>query len=229
MAKIRFGEIVADARGSIDGITYSRNRFGAYARNRVAPTNPNTSFQTVARENLAFLASRWRSITQVQRDAWSAIGSQIQKTDSLGQVYDLTGIQAYESINGVRFAIGSALVDDAPALDAIPQVDTLGLTATITGSVLSLAYTSANDVAAQQWLVYATRGLSAGKNFFRGSDYKLFFTFVGATASPVNIFASYTARFGALVLGTKISLLLVGASANRFLGSGVRVDAIVTA
>jgi len=229
MAKIRFGPIVADSRGSIDGVTYSRNRFGAYARNRVSPVNPRTIFQTQVRETLNALSVFWRTLTEAQRAAWTALGAQIIKTDSLGIAYDLTGLQAFIEINGIRAAIGQALTSDAPALDLIPGIDTFSVTADAGPVAVTLNYTSGNDVAAMQFNVWGTDGVSQGRNFFRRSEYKLFFTFPGATVAPVDLTASYVARLGNPVAGTKISFLLVPLSANRIPGTHVRADAIVTA
>jgi len=55
VAKIQFGNIVADARNSVGGVVYSRNTWGAYIRQKVSPVQPRTPRQNEMRANLAEL------------------------------------------------------------------------------------------------------------------------------------------------------------------------------
>ena len=49
---LRFGALVADARGSVGGAVISRNAGGAYMRTRTTPTNPNTPIPATLRNLL---------------------------------------------------------------------------------------------------------------------------------------------------------------------------------
>lgn len=71
MAKI-VSPVWSTIRGSIAGTTYFPNQYGQIiARQRTTPVNPGTLRQTQMRGAFGVAAVQWRSLTQVQRDAWN--------------------------------------------------------------------------------------------------------------------------------------------------------------
>jgi len=187
--------------GSVAGVTSSRNRFGQYRRTRATPVNPNTSFQTAVRERLTDLSQRWRTLTALQRTGWAALGLQIERTDSLGQTYNLTGLQAYTSLNANNLAAGNAIVDDAPALDEPASLVTVTPTIEDTPT-FSVAYTVTPLAAGARLFFFAGPQRSQGRSF--ESDLRLIFASAAAAASPANVLAAYQARFGSPVVDNKI-------------------------
>lgn len=124
MASVLFGVGVAQMRGSVGGVVFSRNHFGAYTRNRVTPINPNTARQVVVRAALAFLTARWsETVTQIQRDAWDLYGANVQMLNRLGQAIFLTGFNHYLRSNIILKSQGLALVDAGPVIFELPAQD----------------------------------------------------------------------------------------------------------
>ncbi|MBA7675775.1 hypothetical protein ES703_84012 [subsurface metagenome] len=116
--------IIAEGRGSMGGVTFSRNRYGAYTRARVTPVNPNTGLQFAARLRFRVLASRWTfALTQAQRNAWDLYGENVSWLNKLGQTVKLTGYAHYQRSNGAILAAGGILVDDAPVVFSLPEAD----------------------------------------------------------------------------------------------------------
>lgn len=115
---------------SAGSTTASHNRFGAYLRNRVIPTNPQSPGQLLVRASLAAAAATWRTITAGQRAAWTALGGNIHRQDTLGQDYTLTGSQAFVAVNRNQYTAGNAQVTDAPAYSPPAALLTLTPTAT---------------------------------------------------------------------------------------------------
>ena len=72
MARILFGNMVADVRGKLGGIVYSRNTGGAYARQKVSPVQPRTPSQLNQRSRMAETSKLWDTLTQNQREAWKS-------------------------------------------------------------------------------------------------------------------------------------------------------------
>jgi len=190
--------------GSYQGKTASRNRFGQYFRTRAAPVNPNTSFQGSVRARLSANAAGWRAITDLQRAGWESLGSQISRTDSLGQAYTLNGFMAYCSVNNNNVAAGDAIVSDAPAL--VTPSALLTAVITLTAAAFSIAYTPTPLAAGQRLFSNASLQRSAGRSF--EGDYRLIAVSAAAAASPANIFAAYSARAGTPVVGNKVFLSL---------------------
>lgn len=186
--------------GSYQGVTSSRNRFGQYVRTRATPVNPSSTFQGVVRARLSANAANWRGLTDLQREGWVGLGASMSRTDSLGQVYTLTGFQAYCSVNNNLAAAGDALVSDAPALVTPPAI--LTAVAAVTDATATITFTPDPLTDDRRLFVYASEQRSAGRAF--EGDYRLLQVGAENTDSPLNIFAAYSARFGTPVSSNKI-------------------------
>jgi hypothetical protein len=186
--------------GSIAGVTSSRNRFGQYRRTRAIPVNPSSDRQGTIRARFGDLSQAWRDLTEAQRAGWANLGLSYSRTDALGQVYSLDGQQAFISVNMANLDAGNAIVNDAPGM--IAPTGLLTVTITSTGGTLSAAYTATPLSAGCRLFSYASPQRSPGRNY--ESDLRLIEVSAAAAASPANLLASYTARFGAPVVGQKI-------------------------
>jgi len=101
--------------GSMGGCTASHNRAGQYFRNRVVPTNPNTTRQQNVRSYFASAVNVWATtLTDAQRAAWTDWANNVPFTDTLGQAFNLTGQQAFIRTNVPRFQIGMTAIAAAP-------------------------------------------------------------------------------------------------------------------
>lgn len=189
--------------GSYQGITASRNTFGQYYRTRAIPVNPNSTFQSAARSRLSQMAEVWDTLTDVQRAGWSSLGQSMVRTDSLGQQYHLTGLQAYVSVNSLNLTAGNARVDAAPALSTPSPLTTV--TVTLTSAAFSAAYTTTPLGAGARLFSFASPQRSNGRSF--ESDYRLIQVSAAAAASPANMFTAYSARLGTPVTGNKIFMM----------------------
>lgn len=122
---IKLGGIIADARGSIGGITLSRNSSGAYARIRVTPINPKTVLQSAIRAIVAAVTVRWLgTLTQLQRDAWKVFASNVPAKNKLGETIHLSGFNQFTKSNVVANNVGLPDIDDAPLVFDLPGEDT---------------------------------------------------------------------------------------------------------
>lgn len=122
------------------------------------------------------------------------------RTDSLGQSYDLTGLQAYVSVNANGVAAGDAIVSDAPALiqpDAI-----LTVTPTAGVAAFSVAYTPTPLAAGERIFIFAGPQRSAGRTY--EGDFRLLLVSAAAAASPADVLSAYQGRFGSPVVGNRI-------------------------
>src|SRR3954467_9106497 len=190
--------------GSYQGLTASRNRFGQYMRTRASPVQPRTTAQLNQRARMTTNAAAWRGLTDAQRAGWLSLGLAITRTDSLGSSYDMNGFMAYCSVNNNKLDAGDAAVSDAPAI--VTPADLLTATITLSSVAFSVAYTATPLAAANRLFIWVSPQRSAGR-FFEG-DYRLLTITAAAAASPANILAAYTAKFGVPVTGKRIFLNL---------------------
>jgi hypothetical protein len=130
------------------------------------------------------------------------------RTDSLGQSYTLDGFQAYCSVNNVKQLCGDATVSDAPALGTPSTI--LTATVTLTAAAFSIAYTPTPMPASTRLIVFASPQTSAGRSFT--NDVRFIQVTAAAAASPVNVLAAYTAKFGVPVVGNRVFISLISAA-----------------
>ena len=192
--------LIEPRSGSYQGLTASRNRYGQYVRSRATPVNPNSDAQGVVRARLAANSAAWRALTDAQRAGWESLGSQMTRTDSLGQTYTLNGFGAFCSVNNNLAAAGDSTVSAAPGL-VTPSAPTLG-TITLTTASFTVAYTPTPLAAGNRLFVYAGPQRTQGRAF--EGDLRLIHVSAAAAASPANIFSAYEARFGTPVADNKI-------------------------
>lgn len=176
MALIRTGGGVASISGSIGGTTFSRNRGGAYARNRTVPINPNSEFQAIVRSLMSNLANIWaETLTDAQRTAWEAYAEAVPLPNPLGEDRNVGGVGMFIRGNLVRGQIGYGdlpLVSDGPtilSLSAFTPPAIVGIVASTDTASISFDNTDAwanEDDAGMA--IYASRPKNPGVNFFKG-------------------------------------------------------------
>ena len=124
MALIQLGGGILDARGSIGGQVFSKNRFGNYLRARITPVNPKSDRQNVIRAAIQDLSQRWSStLTPLQRSQWAVYAAAIVRQNKLGAQIKLTGFNQYIRSNSIRLQQGDNTVGDGPGLLTLPPGD----------------------------------------------------------------------------------------------------------
>lgn len=190
--------------GSQAGTTSSHNRFGQYTRNRSIPVNPRSTQQGAVRARLSANAAAWRALTANQRAGWTDLAQSMNRSDALGQSYNLTGFLAYVSVNNNNDAAGNSATPDAPALVTPSSVITA--TITLTSAAFSIAYTVTPLPTGARLFTYVGPQRSAGVNF--ENDLRLLAVSAAAAASPANVFAAYSAKWGVPVTTNRIFVSL---------------------
>lgn len=222
--KIKWGALVVDGRAKIGGQVASKNRAGAYMRNKVTPVNPQTSFQTTVRNRLATFAQAWRGLTAVQRAAWNAAVSNFAKTDIFGDLKNPSGFNLYVRLNANIASIGGDPISSPPVPTSVDQYSAPVLTYVSGVDALSLAF-QVTSGASEGYKVLATPPLSPGVDFAK-SEFRQITQGDTSAVSPLNILAPYIAKFGALgAVGTKIFVKLVPVGVS----TGITGTAVQTA
>ena len=203
MAKILFTAVVADMRNKLNGTVFSKNRYGAYARTKVTPVNPQTTAQQTARNNLATNAQAWRGLTESQRQSWISAAPSFPFTDIFGNSKILSGSALYVKLNSNLANLGIGSLTDAPSPVSIPALLTLDLSVVASTGVVSVQFTPTPIPAGFQLQIFATPNVGPGISFVKQA-----FRFVGniasAGASPAVITTEWASLFGAPVLGQKV-------------------------
>lgn len=144
---IKWGAGIVDARGSMGGMTVSRNRSGAYARARITPINPQSPRQSVIRAIIAQITAAWANLLDdAQRAAWAIFADNVPANNKLGQVIKLSGFNQYVKSNTVLLNAGMTTVEDAPILFTLPGEDPTFATEIDAGTgIISVAFDDTRD------------------------------------------------------------------------------------
>jgi len=182
--------IGADLSGSIGGITASRNRGGAYFRNRVVPVNPSSPLQLASRARFTSAVNDWQDLTEAERARWADYAANVPVKDRIGQDIFLTGQQWYIGSHTLAVQAGATPVDAAPADFNRGATDpTLAYAASAASGELTVTFDNAEAWANEddgQLVIFASRPTNASVNFFKG-PYQLAGTVDGdATTAPTS-------------------------------------------
>jgi hypothetical protein len=208
MAKVKYGPVVADARNSIDGVVYSRNQYGAYTRIKVSPTQPRTEYQLQVRGNMSEISKAWAyTLTDEERAAWETWARNNPVTDVFGNSQVLSGIAAFNRVNGVLLAIGKSIITTPPAEFKATPLATCSISMTSTDQKVSITFTPSPLGTKERLYMWGTGKLNGGRSFFK-PFLRLFGTSAAGQASPYEAGTKYTSRFGSFAAGEKHAFLI---------------------
>lgn len=229
MALIKTTAIVAEISGKINGTVFSKNRYGAYARTKVTPVNRNTNAQQTARGYLTEVSQSWRGLTDAQRLGWNEGAKNFTRTNVFGDIRNLSGVNLFARLNANLKHIGSAVISACPLPKSVPAISSLSVAADVSDDSLELTFAPAID-AGVKIEIYATAGLSAGKNFVK-SEFKKIATKTSAFVTGGDVAADYKAVYGSIpAAGTKVFIMVKHFdSTTGQPGAVVQASAIVTA
>lgn len=226
MALVKFSALISEMRNKLNGSVFAKNRGGNYLRNKVTPVNPQSAFQTNVRGIFASISSAWRGLTQPQRDSWIAAAVDFPYTDVFGDTRTLSGNALHQKLNQNLVLMGESAITSPPLPVAVPLADAVSAAAASGGGAVTLTITDQTIPANVQLQVWATGGLSQGKQFVKNQLRMLgYFT---VTTGVATLTTEYAARFGNLTAGQKVTfrVLYVDETTGQA-GQATQVSAIV--
>lgn len=205
MAKIKFGAFLTDMRGKVGGTIFSRNKGGAYTKNKVTPLNPQTHGQQVQRQRLSAFAQAWRELTDAQRTGWNEGAGDFPLVNVFGDTYTLAGNMLYNQLNLNLAKIGAPAISEIPVPEGVGEVSLDS--ALVTALTLDVQMSKSIPVG-QSGVFRTSTGFSAGiSNFKNKLRQQEVVTSVFTDAG--SILSAYEDKFGTPVVGSKIGIELV--------------------
>lgn len=200
MAKIKFGSVITDSRGHVDGVVYKWSRFGNVANVKRSPTLKLTPSSSLVRARFANYSKRWWSIlTPTQRDGWRALAAANPRPNVWGADFPLTGHGLYIAINSLLNQGNFAGVDAAPVNQTVTPLSTLTLAASAP-STLSVTFTPSPLTA--DHLLYLTGRANYSPGVLNITNLTRFIVATNIEiTSPYNAATPWATRFGAIQTG----------------------------
>ncbi len=198
MALIKFGQIIAEARGSLAGTVFSRNTAGSYMRQKVSPVQPRTPAQSLVRTLLTAVAQAWRGLSESNRTAWNTVAETFSNVNVFGDNVPLTGFGLHSKLNRNRQEIDESLLTEPPAQTSVDGLTSLSAIIdngeVVQNDKIKIDFAPAFPVT-QKSILYATAPLSAGISFV-SAEFRKIDVLDDTDISPLPIGDAYFAVFG---------------------------------
>lgn len=215
MGKIKWGMMMVDGRGKVGGTVMSRNRSGAYIRNKVTPVNPRSIAQMKARTRLGQLSAQWNDLTEGQRQAWMAMAPNYATTDVFGDLKNPTGKNLFVRLNTNLDLVGLPSILNPVLPESLPPFDIVNFEAVGApgGNAMSVTFAGTAD-APSNLIIEATPVQPVGK-YFVESEYRVLPILEGTNIGPELSFGpEYVERFGSPEVGGKVFVRVSQVNAN---------------
>ena len=123
MARIKFSSLVNDIRGSVGGVTFSRNANGAYTRNRTKGTNRKSVGQLAVRALFTGLSSAYRNLDTQDMQTFIDQAKNYPYKNKVGISSQYTGNQLYMKLNSTLHQSGLPMISVCTApVSIVPTI-----------------------------------------------------------------------------------------------------------
>ncbi len=206
MAKVRYGSIVTELKGHIQGQVFQGGNVGFVLRNKGYTPGISNVRRQFATSVLSTVTATWRSLSDAQRSQWASLALTWPFVDKFGNTYYGSGFQVFTAYNAalVQLDEDQVLVPNAFVMPTDPGTITL---TTLTTS--AFAFTVPNtDLESDNLIVFASAPVSAGRN---GNNIRMnkIDIFDYSISPPFSLFTKYVNVYGNYHVGAKIFLKFV--------------------
>jgi len=127
MARVIYGPIITDIKGSIGGMTFQKNGSGQIARLKPRKNQTNTQKQRDQQPRLKQVQREWNLLSLVNKISWNDFAGVNQKIGLDGQNKTLTGYQWFLSINQNRLLFDNSILLVPPVYEIVNPIDSVNL------------------------------------------------------------------------------------------------------
>ncbi|MBP7498071.1 MAG: hypothetical protein KA792_10450 [Bacteroidales bacterium] len=106
MAKFKNSDLISDIRGSVGDKTYSRNRSGAYLKQKSKKKYKITPARKQAMNKLSEVMSAWNDLSPEDYNKWSLLNNQLRNTSSYYKNKRLSIVSLFVKLNRNLLEVG---------------------------------------------------------------------------------------------------------------------------
>ncbi len=163
MARIIYGPIITDIKGSIGGMTFQKNGSGTIARLKPRKTKTNTQKQRDQQPRLKQVQAAWNLLTLINKVLWNDFAAINNKIGLDGQEKKLTGYQWFLTINENRLLISQPILSAPPIYEIVNPI--LGIYLSWNQNILDASYNETFPGDKYGLLFYASFVLNSASKF----------------------------------------------------------------
>lgn len=120
MAVVKYGSIVTEIKGSIQGLTFQKCGQVLSARSNPYHKQAFTAAAQNSRNEFSYVVAQWNKLDASEKAAWSAVASSYPTFDKFGASVILTGYQIFMYINRFLYTANLTLITTAVAYSSHP-------------------------------------------------------------------------------------------------------------
>jgi len=195
MASIQLGPLVTSIRGKFGGGIFQGGRTGFQLRILKTPPKNKSTLQSGARQRYSTLCFTWRTLAQVDRDAWNTAASITTWYNADGDPYNPSGFNLYMATNLSLTATGSTALTTPQAPALLPALGITSVTSNSGANTITLVFTNTPLPANTLLVCQASPPGSLGRTY-KSARMAIIRTFSSGTTSPQALTSFYSSRFG---------------------------------
>ena len=130
MAIIQLGELISNIRGSIGGVTFSKNRAGQIAKKRSAGRKSYSNNQANELKYQAYVSRQWQILTLTNKNLWNSYALLYPSTDRYGTVKSLSGFNYFCKVNNLNYKLNNLIMLTPPERVAPAVISSFDILAT---------------------------------------------------------------------------------------------------
>ena len=105
MARVQYGSIVTELKGSVGGQVFQAGNNSLVLRNKGYRKGTSSTARQAANRLISSQASDWRTLSVAQQSAWATAALSWPFVDKFGNTYYGTGYQCFIAYNSARLSI----------------------------------------------------------------------------------------------------------------------------
>jgi hypothetical protein len=203
MARIIYGAIGTEIRGSIGGTTFQKNAYGFTIKNKPNMVKPNTMQQNSMKKYMGMITSAWANLATNNKDQFNSYASSFPQYAKHNSAAQLSGFAVFTRWNVQRLISGQEI-----ETEIVQENQPLG-----NHSLMLSRYSDALDFhvewqnPSENWNInYYFSRVVGSSQYFIGTRTRFFLMGYDSTDTE-SIAAQYIATFGALPdLGQQIAI-----------------------
>lgn len=206
MARIKYSALIAGVSGKLNGSVFAKNRGGDYVRNKSTVRNPKTTPQVNQRSKFSFLSKLWRTLDQVQRDAWSLAATFKPYQDPFGDARFLSGNAYFQKVNLNLATVGTPALASPLADETLNAITDLRVGISMVNNAIDVTVQADLDgpLNPNQALVLKAAVVNSAGINYAANLFKQIIIIDPPAAGAINITSSLEDIFGTLRTGQKI-------------------------
>lgn len=192
MARVQYGSLVTELKGSIGGTTFQLNSSGNVAKNKVNRVQGGYPYQVVPKYEFAFLASEWNEMSISEKNDWNVFAAAQPFTDRWGAVKYITGYQTFQSLNANLILVAKPLIYIPPVYASSVAVPAFSVQ--LTSSIISVTFSPPFNHTGYSLLIFASP-VSRSTYLSNRKSIRLISYIASGTSEIVDVTEAWSAYF----------------------------------